>query len=160
MSRLTTLESLFVFWAFGFQIVLFVYFGLRKWNFALAKRIGWIVYALGIPAAILSLVFYQGGLVFSFWLGGFLYLVWGIFGYTVEYVLKIRWRNPIRWPIFIPYVVLYLATIMYYWWPLGLLSRPLWFVCALLVVIGFILNITSHRKFSDDILQVEHGTQD
>ena len=43
-----------------------------------------------------------------------------------------------------PYVTLYLVTVMFYWWPLGLLSRPLWFVFAVLFVIGSILNITSH----------------
>lgn len=146
ISGLTTLEILFVFWVYTFQIVLIVYFGLRMLNFDLAIRVGWIVYALGIPATALSLILYLGGLPFSLWIGGFIFLVWGIFGYTVEYVLKIKWRDPIRLPIFIPYVVLYLATIMFYWWPLGLLSRPLWFVYMLLVVMGFIFNITSHKK--------------
>lgn len=154
MSGLTNLETLFVLWAFTFQIVLIIYFGMRKWNFTLAIRVGWIVYALGLLAAALSLIFYQGGIPFSFWIGGFIFLLWGILGYTVEYVLKIQWRDPIRWPIFIPYVILYLATIMFYWWPLGLLNRPLWFVYMLLVVVGFIFNITSHRK------STEAGTAD
>jgi hypothetical protein len=43
-----------------------------------------------------------------------------------------------------PYVTLYLGTIMFYWWPLALLYRPLWFVFGALFVIGTILNITSH----------------
>ena len=43
-----------------------------------------------------------------------------------------------------PYVFLYLGTVMFYWWPLALLSRPLWFVFAVLFVIGTILNLTSH----------------
>jgi hypothetical protein len=43
-----------------------------------------------------------------------------------------------------PYVFLYLATVMFYWWPLGLLSRPLWIIYAVLFVIATILNITSH----------------
>lgn len=146
MSGLTNLETLFVVWAFTFQIVLIIYFGLRKWSFNLAIRVGGIMYTMGIPAAALSLILYRGGMPFSFWIGGFIFLLWSILGYSVEYVLKIKWRDPIRWPIFIPYVFLYLATIMFYWWPLGLLSSPLWFVYTLLVIVGFVLNVTSHKK--------------
>ena len=149
MSGPKTLEILFVVWAFSFQIVLIVYFGLRKWKFAFAIRVGWIVYALGIPAAIVSVILLVNGRELSYWLGGFLYLAWGIFGYAVVYVREISWRDPIRWPIFIPYVILYLATIMFYWWPLGRLSRPLWFICTLLVIIGMVLNITSHKKSAE-----------
>jgi hypothetical protein len=155
MSNLTTLGILFVLWALFFQIVMIVYFGLRKWKFDIAMRVGWIVYALGIPAAALSAILYRGGLPWSLWLGGFIFLIWSIFGYTVEFILGIKWRDPIRWPIFIPYMLLYLATVMFYWWPLGLLSRPLWFVYMVLVIIGFVLNITSHKK-----LAVEYGIQD
>jgi len=65
--------------------------------------------------------------------------------YIIEYVKGIQWRNPIHWPVFGPYVFLYLATIMFYWWPLGLISRPLWYAYAILFVISTVLNITSHR---------------
>jgi hypothetical protein len=44
----------------------------------------------------------------------------------------------------VPYVLLYLGTVMFYWWPLGLLSRPLWIAYAVLFVIGTGLNVTSH----------------
>jgi hypothetical protein len=44
----------------------------------------------------------------------------------------------------VPYVLLYLSTVMFYWWPVGLLSRPLWIAFAVLFVIGTVLNVTSH----------------
>ena len=44
-----------------------------------------------------------------------------------------------------PYLFLTLGTVMFYWWPLGLLSCPLWFAFAILFVIGTVLNITSHQ---------------
>jgi hypothetical protein len=34
--------------------------------------------------------------------------------------------------------------VMFYWWPLGLLSRGLWFAYAILFVIATILNLRSH----------------
>ena len=145
MLGLDSLAFLFVVSAFLFQIVLNIHFALRKWHFDLAVRYGWIVYALSVPAATVSLLILLGGKPWSLWLGGFIYLIWATLGYTVEYVKDVQWRNPIRWSIFTPYVFLYLATVMFYWWPLALISRPLWYMYAVLFVISTILNITSHN---------------
>ncbi len=144
-----SLEFLFVIAAFLFQIVLIIHFALRKWHFDLAMRYGWIVYALSVPAATVSVLILLGGKTWALWLGGFIYLIWATLGYTVEYVKDIQWRNPIRWSIFAPYIFFYLATVMFYWWPLGLISRPLWTTYAVLFVISTILNITSHHEARD-----------
>jgi len=141
---------LFVTWAFLFQAVLIVHFSLRRWAFdRYILKFGWIVYAMSIPAIVVSLFLLLGDKTWSLWMGGFIYLVWAVYGYSVEYVKRIQWRNPIRWPIFGPYVFLYLATIMFYWWPLGLISRPLWYVYAVLFIISTTLNVTSHKGSKD-----------
>jgi hypothetical protein len=135
-----------VVWAFAFQAILIVHFALRKWAFArYTHRYGWLVYALSIPAVGVSIILLLGGMPWSFWLGGFIYLVWAAFGYVVEYVKGIQWRNPPRWSILGPYVFLYLATVMFYWWPLGLIGRPLWYLYGVLFVVSTVLNVTSHR---------------
>jgi hypothetical protein len=145
MPGLDALDTLFVAWAFFFQTVLIVHFALRRRFFeSYTLKIGWIVYALGIPAAVISVILLLGGKTWSFWLGGFLFLVYAAYGYWVDYVKGTQWRNPPRVSVLIPYVLLYLGTVMFYWWPLALLSRPLWFVFAVLFVIGTVLNITSH----------------
>ena len=54
MFGLDNLETLFVVTAFLFQIVLIIHFALRKWRFHLVVRYGWIVYALSVPAATVS----------------------------------------------------------------------------------------------------------
>jgi uncharacterized membrane protein YecN with MAPEG domain len=86
-------------------------------------RYGPIVYALSVPAAAVSMFLLVGGKTWSLWLSGFIYLVWAIYDYTVEYIQNIEWRNPIRWRIFGLYVFLYLATIMFYWFPLALAAN-------------------------------------
>jgi hypothetical protein len=145
MAKMDNLDKLFVVWAFVLQIVLIVHFAIRKTFFeSYTVKYGWIIYALCIPAVVISVILLRGGKSWSFWQGGFLFLLFGIFGYWVDYVAQIQFRNPLRLLIAFPYVFLYLATIMFYWWPLGLLSRPLWFVYAILFVIAYILNITSH----------------
>ena len=144
-ENLDKLDKLFVVWAFLFQTVLIVHFALRKPFFeSYTMKFGWIVYALCIPASVISIFLLRGGKSWSFWLGGFLFILYAAFGFWVDYVIKIPWRNPIRLSIMFPYVFLYLATVMFYWWPLALLNRRLWFGGAILFVIGTILNVTSH----------------
>jgi hypothetical protein len=145
MFGLDNLDTLFVVWAFTFQIVLIVHFAIRKPLYeSYTEKYGWLVYALSIPAAIISIVIFLGGKPWSFWLGGFLFLVFAAYGYRVDYVKKIPWRKPLVKSIMYPYVTLYLATVMFYWWPLGLLDRTLWLVYAVLFALGTYLNITSH----------------
>ena len=144
MVGLDKFDSLFVIWAFVMQICLIVLFAIRKMNLDLILQYGWIFYLLSIPAVIVSIMMLRNGKDWSFWVGGFIFLAWAIFGYMVEYSFGIKWRNPVVWAVLIPYVVLYLGTIMFYWFPLGILSRPLWYTYAVLFALGTYLNITSH----------------
>jgi hypothetical protein len=144
MFGLDKYNTLFVIWAFVLQICLIVLFAIRRSNLDLILEHGWIFYLLSIPALIVSIIMLRGGKEWSFWIGGFIFLLWAIFGLIVEYGLKIQWRSPIVWPILIPYVVLYLGTIMFYWFPLGIISRPLWYIYAVLFGLSAYLNITSH----------------
>ncbi len=146
MSTLEALTAAFVTTAFLVQIILIVHFALRRWRFDLAVRYGWWVYTLGLAAAAVSLWLMLAGAAWQFWLGGFLYLIWGLFGYWIEYIRRIEWRQPIFWPVFGPYILLYLAIIMFYWFPLALISKPLWYLYALLFFISTILNVTSHSR--------------
>ena len=137
-------NRVYVIWAFTFQFVLVVFFALRKLHFELAVKYGWIVYALSLAGLLVSIQQINRGERWSFWIGGFFYLAWGILGFSVEYILNLTWRAPIAWEIFIPYIGLYLATVMFYWWPLGEIHQSYWYGAAFLFIISTILNITSH----------------
>ena len=144
-NNLDRLDKLFIVSAFLLQIVLIMHFAIRKPLFeSYTLKYGWIVYALCIPAVVISVILMRGGKSWFFWLGGFLFLLHAVFGYWVDFVAQNPFRNPIQLSIAIPYVVLYLATIMFYWWPLWRLSRPLWLVYTILYIIATILNVTSH----------------
>jgi hypothetical protein len=146
MFGVDILETWFVLSAFLFQIILIFHFAMRKWHFDLAIRYGRIVYAISIPAAALSMIILLGGKPWSLWLSGFVYLIWAIYGYTVEYVRRLEWRSPALWSVLGPYVLLYLATVMLYWWPLALIYKPLWYVYTVLFIISTYLNLTSHKR--------------
>jgi hypothetical protein len=146
LSTSNQLETVFVVTAFLIQIVLIIHFAVRKWRFDAAMRYGRIVYALSIPAVLASCYLLRRGMQWSFWIGGFLYLAWAAFGYAVEYRMKIQWRSPMYVPIFVPYISLYLAMIMFYWWPLAVIHKQLWYWYAVLFVVSTILNLASHKK--------------
>jgi hypothetical protein len=148
MFGLDTLDSLFVVFAFLFQTILIIHFAVRRWDFDTAMHFGPFVYALGIPAMGLSLVQIAAGKPWTLWLAGVLCAVWGLFGYYVEYVRHIDWRAGGHAAVFAVYILLYLATVMFYWWPLANLYRPLWFAYAVLFVAATILNVMSHRGTS------------
>jgi len=144
MVMLDNYDKLYVGWSFLFQISLILVFAIRKINLDLIHQYGWIFYALGILAVIVSIILLRGGKPFAFWLAGFVFLLWAILGFVVEYVLGINWRSPALWPVLIPYVILYLTTVMFYWWPVGALVRPLWFLYAVFFALSTYLNVTSH----------------
>jgi hypothetical protein len=145
MFGLDSFEVLFVTWAFFLQIVLIVHFSIRKPLYeSYTLKYGWLVYGLCIPALVISILLFIEGKGWYFWLGGILFVAFSGFGYWIDYIKGINWRNPLRKDVMFPYVTLYLATIMFYWWPLALLHRPLWFVFGGLFIIGTVLNITSH----------------
>ena len=146
MGSMDTLDLLFVITALLFQAVLIVHFAFRRWRFETAIRYGYLVYALGLPAAAVSILLMAGGKAWGLWTGGLVYLAWGAFGYWSEYIRKIEWREPIRWAVFGPYMLLYLATCMFYWFPLALVWKPLWYAYAGLFVASTALNVASHRR--------------
>ena len=78
------------------------------------------------------------------WIGGPLYGAWAVFGFYVDIANPVEWRSPILVPVFAPYVALYLAATMFYWWPLGRIRRGLWFAYAVLFAIGTAFNLASH----------------
>ena len=72
MTTMNRLDRLFVFAAFLIQVVLVIFFARRTWNLTAALRVGWIVYALAIPAVAVSILLMRAGRPWFMWLAGFL----------------------------------------------------------------------------------------
>lgn len=138
-------DKLYVLSSFIIQVCLVIYFASRKWNFDFSMRWGWTIYALGLPAVLVSLVLIMGGKPWYLWIAGFLYAAWAGFGYYVDIARPIDWRTPPYLPVFLPYILLYLSSLMFYWWPMATIQRPFLLVYAALFVVSTILNITSHK---------------
>ncbi len=134
----------FIAMALGIQVVLVIFFALRKWDFPLAMQVGWIVYALATPAVALSVGLLREGRPWYLAAAGVLYGVWATFGIAVDVVHRVEWRSPVLVSVFVPYVALYTAAQMFYWWPLLKIHRPAWFVFAALYAVSTFLNVSSH----------------
>lgn len=142
-------DAAFVIVAFFIQIVLMVHFAMRKWA-TITVPWGTAVYLLlGLSGLALGVALVIGKKPWYFWLAGFLCAAWALYGYIVDIAQPVAWRpvewsSSPHWPTLIPYIVLYLATQMFYWWPLLRISRPLWVVYTVLYIINTWLNISSH----------------
>lgn len=112
--------------------------------FDLAMQVGWMVYALAIPATIVSVILVRERKPWYLWMGGCLFALWSVFGLVVDILHPVAWRSPILWSVFIPYVALYTLSQMFYWWPLVRLHRPSWFLWGALYGVSTFLNVTSH----------------
>lgn len=138
-------DRLFTLSAFLIQILLLTYFIFRKLDFERTLKWGWIIYAMAIPALFVSIILIRAGKPWSFWLGGVIFTTWAIFGYIVDIAWPVPWRSPIYLPVFIPFVVLYLGSLIFYWWPLGMIQRGLCYIYAILFVTSTYFNVTSHQ---------------
>lgn len=144
---MTAYSWLFVGWSFAVQLLLIAHFAMRRWRFdPYISRYGWLFYLLGAPALAISLVLAWAGLEWTFWLAGILQFVFSVYGLVVEYFRKVQWRSPMRWSVAGPYLTLYLAMLMFYWWPLALIDRRLWFAYAALFLVSSVLNLSSHSS--------------
>jgi hypothetical protein len=146
MNHLSPSEFTYIITAFLFHAVLMAHFALRKWRFNIAIRYGPVVYGLSIPAAAVSLWLILNQAPWYLWVSGLLYLLWAVYGYWTEYIKEIEWRDAVRWSVLVPYISLYLATVMFYWWPFAVIYKPLWYIGGCLFAINTFLNITSHKR--------------
>jgi hypothetical protein len=144
MRTLGRVEWLYVATGFGLQGSLVAYFALRTWAFDAALQVGWVIYALALPALAVSAVLVRAGRPWFLWVAGVAYGLWAAFGYAVDVAKPVDWRSQVLWPVFLPYVALYLFAQVFYWWPLGQFDRRLWLAYTVLFVVSTSVNIASH----------------
>ena len=142
----SALQILFVLFAFLIQVLLFFNFAARNWKTSLERKYGWLIYALGILAVILGVLYFLAGQPWYIMAAPFVYALWAALGYYVDIVKQIEWRSPPRWSIFIPYVALFIAAQFFFWIPLWYVDLTLWIIYGVLYFVNMGLNINSHRR--------------
>jgi D-alanyl-D-alanine carboxypeptidase len=137
-----------VFVLFGFlvQVLLVADFAARRWRPTLERRYGWVIYTLGIPAAGLALYLWLDGAAWYQPLAFGLFGLWALFGAWVDYLRPVAWRTPPRWPVFLPYVGLFVTSLFAFWIPLWYVGLPVWLAFGALYAVHTGLNIASHVR--------------
>jgi hypothetical protein len=141
-----TLQALFVAFAFLAQVLLIINFAARNWRPLLERRYGWLIYAMGIPGIGLGILFLARAQPWTVVAAPLVYAIWAAFGYYVDMVRQIKWRSPPRWPVFIPYVALFMAGQFLFWIPLWYVGLAYWIIYTVMYFLNTGLNIYSHRK--------------
>jgi hypothetical protein len=135
----------FAAFALASQAILLLFFAGRRWRLAAAERYGWIAYAFGALGAALGIWLFFAGASWRLFAGPLLYAVWAAFGAWADLVRRNEWRwQPIRWSIFGPYLVLYLAAQMFLWWPLWNTWRTGWVTYLVFFIANTALNMSTH----------------
>jgi hypothetical protein len=140
------LQTGFVILAFVIQVMLVVDFAARNWKPSIEKRLGWLVYAMGLPASILGVLFLVNDQPWYYWTATLLFTIWAAFGYMIDIVLRVKWRGPAKRSIFVPYVVLFVSSLLAFWVPLWFIRPVLWGAYGLLYATHTALNMYSHFK--------------
>ena len=146
MVEQNPLLSLYVAFAFISQALLIFHFVALLWKPDLQKKWGWIVYASGLIALPLGVLLLASNLPWYFVFACVLFAGWVFFGYSVDILRPVQWRKPIRWSIFLPYVILYVSAQFAFWIPLWFIWRGYWILYTLLYVINTGLNISTHFR--------------
>jgi hypothetical protein len=110
MFEQNVLQTLFVAFAFISQALLIFNFAALGWKPHLHQKRGSIVYASGLVAFPLGIQFRSSPQARYFWFAFGLFKIWPMLGYFIDILRPINWRDPIRWQIFVPYVVLYISA--------------------------------------------------
>lgn len=137
--------------AFGIatQALLLAFFAARRWALRAATRYGWAVYAFagsGLPLAVWLLL---DGQPWELVVGPLLMAAWALWGATVDLWRPRQWRRPpVKWGVFVPYLLLYFWGQMFLWWPLWDIERVAWLLFLVLFVPSTVLNIRGH--FGED----------
>ena len=144
MSISASLETLFAAFALAFQTALVLHFAALRYRPRWQQRWGWLVYALSLPGIALGFLFWTNSQPWYYWLATLLYAAWAALGFTVDILRPVNWRAPPRWPVFVPYVALYMAAQFAFWIPLWFIWIGYWVAYAVLFSISTVLNVRGH----------------
>ena len=137
-------QVIFATYALASQAVLLAYFASRRWALPVAERYGWLAYAFGLLGIPVGVALIANGATPQLVGGPFLFAAWAAFGLWVDILRAIEWRNPIRWSVLAPYVLIYLAGQMFLWWPMWNFWRLGWAIYLVLFAANTALNIRGH----------------
>lgn len=99
------------------------------------RILGYVMIALGIPAAVALVAFLLAGAGWLYWLGPAVYLAFIALEIIVDYVRPVEFRSPRRPEILVPYLLLFFGAILLMGLQMFNLDRGLWLVTVATTVL-------------------------
>lgn len=101
---------------------------IRTGNRDFNHLLGRVIIALAIPAAVTLVVFVRTGAGWLYWSGPAAYLIFIAVLIVVDYAWPVEFRDPMRYDILVPYLLLFFGSILLMGLPMFRLDRRLWLV--------------------------------
>ena len=107
----------------------------RTGSIAINHRLGFVMIALAVPAALALIAFVRASAGWLLWAGPAVYITFIALLIVVDYVRPVEFRSPKRNSILVPYLVLFFGAILLMGLPMFYLDRRLWFVTVVTTVL-------------------------
>lgn len=96
-----------------------------------ARLLGNLALLMGLPALLLSVQGWRSGYQLFVWLPPLLWAVFALFGLVVDVILQIEFRQPQRWAILGPFLLLFYLPLIMMWGMTWLAGVPYWAITGL-----------------------------
>ncbi len=103
---------------------------MRSGSMAVNHILGYVIMALAAPAALALEALLRAKADALQWIGAAVFLAFLVLMVIVDYARPVEFRNPARYAILVPYLVLFFSSILLMGLPMFRLNRPLWLVTA------------------------------
>lgn len=94
----------------------------------LNHRLGYVMFALGVPAAIAIVGFLRARAGLLSWLGPAVYIAFLALMLVVEHLAPVEFRSPPVYGVLVPYLVLFFGSILLMGLPMYRIDRSYWLV--------------------------------
>jgi hypothetical protein len=101
---------------------------IRTGAMRLNHLLGYVMLALGVPAAVAIVGFARGRAGLLSWIGPAVYIAFLVLMLRVDYVAPVEFRSPPLYGVLVPYLVLFFGAILLMGLPMYELNRPYWLV--------------------------------
>jgi hypothetical protein len=117
----------------------------RTGSITINHFLGYVMIALGVPAAVALVAFVYARAGWLQWVGPSVYLTFLVLMIVVDYLWPVEFRSPRRYGILVPYLLLFFGAILLMGLPMFGMDRQLWLVTVattvlLLASMGFALR--------------------
>lgn len=118
----------------------------RTGNRAVNHLLGHIIIALAVPAAVALVAFVRARAGWLHWSGPAVYLVFIALMIVVDYAWPVEFRDPMRYDVLVPYLLLFFGSILLMGLPMFRLDRRLWLVTVITTVLLLTSMVIAMRE--------------